>query len=222
VTVRVLICDDHPVYRRGLGVLLAEIDGIEVVGEAVDGEDALRQAALAAPDVVVMDLHLPGISGVDVTHELLARRPEMGVVVLTMFEDDTSLFAALRAGARGYLVKGADHEEIQRAILAVARGEALLGSAVSSRLARAVATPSRAHAFPELAPREFEILRLMTSGLSNQQIAARLFLSPKTVRNNVSSVLSKLHVSSRAEAAARARDAGVGVGVGVGGTEPVG
>jgi DNA-binding NarL/FixJ family response regulator len=220
VTVRVLICDDHPVYRRGLGVLLAEIDGIEVVGEAVDGEDALRQAALAAPDVVVMDLHLPGISGVDVTHELLARRPEMGVVVLTMFEDDTSLFAALRAGARGYLVKGADHEEIQRAILAVARGEALLGSAVSSRLARAVATPSRAHAFPELAPREFEILRLMTSGLSNQQIAARLFLSPKTVRNNVSSVLSKLHVSSRAEAAARARDAGVGVGVG--GTEPVG
>ncbi len=216
MTVRVLICDDHPVYRRGLGVLLAEIDGIEVVGEAVDGEDALRQAALAAPDVVVMDLHLPGISGVDVTHELLARRPEMGVVVLTMFEDDTSLFAALRAGARGYLVKGADHEEIQRAILAVARGEALLGSAVSSRLARAVATPSRAHAFPELTPREFEMLALMTSGLSNQQIAARLFLSPKTVRNNVSSVLTKLHVGSRAEAAARARDAGVG------GTEPAG
>jgi DNA-binding NarL/FixJ family response regulator len=216
VTVRVLICDDHPVYRRGLGVLLAEIDGIEVVGEAVDGEDALRQAALAAPDVVVMDLHLPGVSGVDVTHELLARRPEMGVVVLTMFEDDTSLFAALRAGARGYLVKGADHEEIQRTILAVARGEALLGSAVSSRLARAVATPSRAHAFPELTPREFEMLRLMTSGLSNQQIAARLFLSPKTVRNNVSSVLTKLHVDSRAQAAARARDAGVG------GTEPAG
>jgi DNA-binding NarL/FixJ family response regulator len=211
MTVRVLICDDHPVYRRGLRLVLGELEEIEVVGEAADGEEALRLAAIVRPDVVVMDLHLPGISGVDATHRLLTARPETGVLVLTMFEDDTSLLAALRAGARGYVVKGADHEEILRAILAVSRGEVMLGSTVSARLARAVGTSGRAsHAFPQLTPREFEILELLTAGMSNQQIAARLFLSPKTVRNNVSAILAKLGVESRVQAVARARDSAVG------------
>ena len=150
-------------------------------------------------------------SGVDATHRLLAAHPGMGVLVLTMFEDDTSLLAALRAGARGYVVKGADHEEILRAMLAVFRGEVMLGSSVSALPARAVGAPARAfHAFPQLTPREFEILELLTAGMSNQQIAARLSLSPKTVRNNVSAILAKLGVESRVQAVARARDVGVG------------
>jgi DNA-binding NarL/FixJ family response regulator len=210
VSVRVLVCDDHPVYRRGLRTLLDELGGIEVVGEATDGDDALAQVARTSPDVVIMDLHLPGISGVEATRRLVSAHPRVGVLVLTMFEDDTSLAAALRAGARGYLVKGADHEEISRAILAVARGEALLGQTVSGRLARALGPPTPSRTFPELTTRELEVLELAASGLSNQEIAARLFLAPKTVRNNVSGVLTKLGVSSRAEAAARARDAGVG------------
>lgn len=210
MTVRVLVCDDHPVYRRGLRALLDEYDEVEVVGEAADGEEALRVAAETIPDVVVMDLHLPGISGVDTTSRLVAANPKVGVLVLTMFEDDTYLTAALRAGARGYLVKGSDHDEILRGILAVARGEAMLGSAVSSMLANAVRRPARSDAYPSLTSREFEVLELAAGGMSNQQIAARLFLSPKTVRNNMSSVLTKLGFDSRAEAIARARDVGIG------------
>jgi DNA-binding NarL/FixJ family response regulator len=160
-----------------------------------------------------MDLHLPGINGVEATRRLLTARPRLGVLILTMFEDDTSLLAALRAGARGYVVKGAAHTEIVTAIRAVAHGEVLLGRAVSSRLGIALGSPSRTRAFPELTAREFEVLELLAHGLSTEQIAARLFLSPKTVRNNVSAVLAKLGVASRTEAVVRARDAGLaGVG----------
>jgi DNA-binding NarL/FixJ family response regulator len=207
--VRVMICDDHPMFRRGLRALFDEVDDIEVVGEAEDGESALRIAAEHEPDVAVMDLRLPGISGLDVTQRLLAQRPGMGVLVLTMFEDDTSLLAALRAGARGYVVKGADHEEIVSAVLAIAHGEAILGRGVSTRLGAMLDTASGPRPFPELTDREFEVLQLVAHGLSNDDIAARLFLSGKTVRNNVSTILTKLGAASRAEAVARARDAGL-------------
>lgn len=211
--VRVLICDDHPVYRRGLRALLDEFDELEVVGEAADGAQVLAAAVEVAPDVVVMDLHLPDISGVDATRRILADNPAIGVLVLTMFEDDKYLLAALRAGARGYLVKGADHDEILPAILAVDRGEVLLGRAVAGLMSEAVGAATNSDAFPDLTSREFEILELAATGLSNQQIAARLFVSPKTVRNNMSSILSKCGFASRSEAIARARDVGVGEGV---------
>jgi DNA-binding NarL/FixJ family response regulator len=207
--IRVVICDDHSVYRRGLKDLFDEVDGIVVVGEAADGESAVEVARETTPDVVVMDLHLPGISGVEATSRLLAELPETGVLVLTMFEDDTSLLAALRAGARGYVVKGADHGEIVTGIEAVARGEALLGRAVSARLGAALAAPSVRRPFPELSDREFEVLELLARGWSTDRVAAHLFLSPKTVRNNISAVLTKLGVASRTEAVARARDAGM-------------
>lgn len=207
--VRVVICDDHPVFRHGLRTLLTEIDALEVVGEAADAEAALEVVARTAPDVVVMDLKLPGLSGVEATQRLLARWPQLGVLVLTMFEDDTSLIAALQAGARGYIVKGADHAEIVTAIQAVARGEALLGRAVSTRLGAALATPAH-RPFPELTQREFEILELLAKGWSTDRVAAHLFLSTKTVRNNISAILTKLAVATRAEAIVRARDAGLG------------
>ena len=212
---RVVVCDDHPVYRQGLRALFAEVDGIEVVGEAGSGEEALDVVGETAPDVVIMDLHLPGLSGVDTTQQLLARHPEVGVLVLTMFEDDTSLLAALRAGARGYVVKGADHEEIVTAIRAVARGEVLLGRVVSGRLGAALASPSGPRPFPGLTDREFAVLELLARGWSTERIAAHQFLSPKTVRNNVSAILAKLGVASRTEAVARARDAGIGADPGV-------
>jgi len=207
---RVLICDDHPVYRRGLLALLAELDDVEVVGEAATGEEAVALVDRVMPDVVMMDVHLPGVNGVEATRRILSRHPAVGVLVLTMFEDDRYLASALRAGARGYLVKGADHDEILRALTSVARGEVLLGQAVSSRLAAALGDPAAADAFPELTSREREVLELVSGGLSNHQIAARLFLSPKTVRNNVSVIMAKLGAETRAEAIARARDAGVG------------
>ena len=207
---RVLICDDHPVYRRGLRALLGELDDVDVVGEAATGEEAVALVEQTTPDVVMMDLHLPGVTGVEATRRILSRHPGVGVLVLTMFDDDRYLASALRAGARGYLVKGADHDEILRALTSVARGEVMLGRAVSSRLATALGDPAAADAFPELTSREREVLELAAAGLSNQQVAARLFLSPKTVRNNVSAILAKLGAQTRAEAIARARDAGVG------------
>jgi DNA-binding NarL/FixJ family response regulator len=209
-TLRIVVCDDHPVYRHGLRALFAEIDGIDVVGEAGSGEEALEVVAATTPDVVIMDLHLPGLSGVETTVRLLADHPGLGVLVLTMFEDDTSLLAALRAGARGYVVKGSDHEEIVGAIRAVARGEVLIGRAVSARLGAALASPAGPRPFQELTEREFTVLELLARGWSTERIAANQFLSPKTVRNNISGILAKLGVASRTEAVARARDAGVG------------
>jgi DNA-binding NarL/FixJ family response regulator len=207
--VRVLICDDHPVFRRGLRALFDEVDEIEVVGEAGDGESAVPLAAEVEPDVVLMDLRLPGMSGLDATQRMLAQRPDVGVLVLTMFEDDTSLLAALRVGARGYVVKGAEREEIVAAVLAVAEGEALLGRGVSTRLSTVLRGASGPRPFPELTDREFEVLALVAQGFSNEEIAARLFLNRKTVGNNVSSILAKVGVGSRAEVVAKARDAGL-------------
>ncbi|WP_260478122.1 response regulator transcription factor [Nonomuraea sp. WAC 01424] len=211
--IRVLLADDHPVYRDGLALLLGSIPGIEVAGTAADGPEAVERAADLQPDVVVMDVRMPGLDGIEATRRIVADSPHVAVVVLTMSEEDATLFAAMRAGARGYLLKGAGQGEIVRAITAVAHGEAIFGPAVALRVAEffqgAAAAPD-GPAFPQLTPREREILSLVAAGRSNAQIASALFLSPKTVRNNVSNIFAKLHVADRAEAIIRARDAGLG------------
>ncbi|MER7506320.1 response regulator transcription factor [Nonomuraea pusilla] len=209
--VRVLLADDHPVYRDGLALLLGSIPGVEVSGTAADGAQAVELAGELQPDVVVMDVRMPGLDGIEATRRIVTDSPHIGVVVLTMSEDDATLFAAMRAGARGYLLKGAGQAEIVRAITAVAHGEAIFGPAVARRVADFFAGPaSDETVFPQLTPREREILALVAAGRSNQQIASALFLSPKTVRNNVSNIFAKLHVADRAEAIVRAREAGFG------------
>ncbi|TDD16023.1 response regulator transcription factor [Kribbella turkmenica] len=212
-TVRVLLADDHPVYRDGLAALLGSLDGVEVVGTAADGVEAVDGARELQPDVVVMDVQMPRLDGIEATRAITAESPHIGVVVLTMAEEDQTLFAAMRAGARGYLLKGANQGEIVRAITAVAQGEAIFGPAIARRVAEFFAAPPVAGAgspFPQLTAREHEILALVAAGRSNAQIASELFLSPKTVRNNVSNIFAKLHVADRAEAIIRARDAGLG------------
>ncbi|MEV4493469.1 response regulator transcription factor [Micromonospora coxensis] len=210
--IRVAVVDDHPVFRLGMTALLASIPGLAVIGEAADAEGALRVTDLHRPDVVVMDLHLPGRSGVEATREIVARHPGTGVLVVTMLDDDDWVFAALRAGARGYLLKGAAPAEVDRAVRAVANGEVLLGPAVAARAVSflAGARAGSAAPFPELTDREREVLDLVAQGLSNVVIARRLTLSPKTVRNHLSNVLTKLQVTDRSQAIVRAREAGLG------------
>lgn len=199
---RILLCDDHPVFRDGMRMLLAEL-GHEVV-EAGTGEEALVLVDEQSPDITVMDLHLPGMSGVEATRAITRNHPDVGVLVLTMVDDDATLVAALRAGARGYVLKGADHAEVERALLAVAQGDLVVSARVADGLRSGLAPPSSA--FPDLTRREVEVVELLARGRSNEQIAASLFLSVKTVRNNVSTIMTKLGVSSRAEAVARVRD----------------
>jgi DNA-binding NarL/FixJ family response regulator len=210
---RVLLADDHPVFRKGLSALLTSLPGTTVVGEAAGGEEAVALAASSAPDVVVMDLNMPDLNGVEATRRILAERPTTMVLVLTMSEDDESVFAAMRAGARGYLLKGSDTDEVLAAITAVARGEAIFGRTVAQRILAFLTRPLSVfdtQLFPELSPREREVLDLLAAGVSNADIAKRLYLSPKTVRNHVSSVFSKLQVADRAQAIVRARAAGLG------------
>lgn len=214
---RVLLVDDHPMVRRGLRALLESVPDAEVVGEADSGERAVELARELTPDVVVMDLAMPGVGGVEATRRITAERPGTGVLVLTMHTDDDSVFAAMRAGARGYLVKGADTPEVLRAITAVAAGEAIFGPSVASRVLAYLTRPLSAQdatLFPELTDREREVLDLIAHGRSNGEIAAQLFLSPKTVRNHVSNVFAKLQVADRADAIVRARRAGLGVETG--------
>lgn len=213
--IRVLLADDHPVYRDGLAALLASVEGLDVVGTAEDGEAAVVLATELQPDVVVMDVQMPGLDGIEATRRLTAANPHIGVVILTMGEEDATLFSAMQAGARGYLLKGANQAEIVRAVTAVARGEAIFGPAIARRIAEFFAGSPAAgsaaeQAFPQLTAREREILELVAAGRSNAQIAGTLFLSPKTVRNNVSNIFAKLHVADRAEAIVRAREAGLG------------
>jgi DNA-binding NarL/FixJ family response regulator len=209
--IRVLVVDDHPVFRDGLRAALATLPDVEVIGEAGDGETATQLARETGPDIVLMDLHLPGISGIEATRRLLAADPSVRVLVLTMLEDDLSLLAAIRAGAHGYLVKGADRTEIERALTAVSHGEAVFGPQVARRLLDAVAglDDRMMLPFPELTEREQETLALLAAGLDNRSISRRLHLSEKTVRNYVSNILAKLHVSTRHEAGERARQAGL-------------
>jgi DNA-binding NarL/FixJ family response regulator len=211
MTIRVLIADDHPLVRAGLQAALAPLDDVEIVAEAATGSAAIREAALHRPDVVVMDLQMPDLNGIDATRELRRVVPAAAVLVLTMFDDDDWVFAAMRAGARGYVLKGAEHQEIARAIMAVAAGEAIFGPAVATRVLAYFATPPRAPTpFPELTTREREVLDLIAAGRNNHQIAERLGLSGKTVANHISAIFAKLQVADRTQAILRARDAGLG------------
>lgn len=209
----VLIADDHRAFREGLRALLSTVSGLDVVAEASGGEEAVAGAMALQPDVVLMDLQMPGLDGIEATKRIVSASPHIAVLVLTMFEHDESVFAAMRAGARGYLLKGADRAEIVRAIHAVVNGEAIFGAAIARRVMDffALQRPGvPAQAFPELTDREREILELIAAGHSNQAMAARLVLSPKTIRNHVSNIFSKLQVADRAQAIVRAREAGLG------------
>jgi len=209
----VVLADDHPMVRYGITAVLADAPEVEVVGEAADGATLLAAVAEHRPDVVVTDLDMPGMSGAEATRELRRQHPEVAVLVLTLHDDDESLFAALRAGARGYLLKGADRAELVRAILSVAAGEAVYGPAVATRIVQFF-TGAReefaAQVFPELTDRERDVLSLLARGGRNSEIAATLGLSDKTVRNHVSNVLLKLQVPDRTAAALKARESGLG------------
>jgi len=211
--VRVVVVDDHPLFRQGIGSLIRDSAETDLVGEGASGEDAIELCDHYQPHVVVMDVHMPGLGGVEATRRIAQDHPDTAILMLTMMDEDDSVFAAMRAGARGYVLKGADPAEILRAVIAVANGQAIFGASVANRLTRyfvgAVATPAL-RPFPELTSREHEVLELMATGASNAAIASRLALSEKTVRNNVSNIFAKLRVADRAAAVARARDAGIG------------
>jgi DNA-binding NarL/FixJ family response regulator len=209
--VRIVLADDHPVVRAGLAALLGSLPDIEVVAVAADGQAAVKEVVLHRPDVALLDLQMPVLDGFGATRELRRVAPEVAVLVLTMADDDDSLFAAMRAGARGYLVKGAEQEEIGRAVRAVAAGEAIFGPGVAQRVLRYFATPPAViDPFPLLTGREREILDLLAAGLGNSTIAVRLAVSPKTVANHLSAIFAKLQVADRTEAVLRAREAGLG------------
>jgi len=211
--IRVLIADDHPHFRDGMRALLFSAPDVEVVGEARDGEAAIRLAEKLQPDVILMDLGMPGVNGIEATRRILHTSPHISVLVVSMQEDDDSLFAALQAGARGYLLKGALKAEILRSVRAVASGEAIFGPAIARRLMQHFATPRPAaprDLFPELTDREREILALIARHETNPEIAKSLHLSEKTVRNHVSNIFAKLRVADRAAAINRARKVGFG------------
>jgi DNA-binding NarL/FixJ family response regulator len=211
--IRVLIADDHPLFRGGLRSLLQSVEDLEVCGEATNGEEAVELARSSSPDVVVMDINMPDLGGIEATRRLVETTDDVHVLVMTMHEDDEAVFAALRAGAHGYVLKGALQDETLRAIRAVANGEAILGPAIAARLQGYLTSPPTADpadAFPQLTERELEVLELLAERCSNAEIAAKLFLSQKTVRNYVSEILAKLKVADRAEARLVARAAGIG------------
>jgi DNA-binding NarL/FixJ family response regulator len=211
--VRVVLADDHPMVRYGIAAVLEGSSEVELVAEAEDGAQLVAAVVEHAPDVVVTDLDMPGTSGVEAIALLRQRFPTVGVLVLTMHADDESLFAALRAGARGYLLKGADRAELVRAILSVAAGEAVYGAAVAGRIVDFFTGAQQDYAaqvFPELTDRERDVLGLLAEGRRNSEIATALHLSDKTVRNHVSAVLLKLQVTDRTAAALKARGAGLG------------
>lgn len=210
---RILIAEDSAPFRQGLQNLLLSVDGMELVGEATTGEESVRIANRLQPDVILMDIQMPGINGIEATRQIINASPHISILMLTMFEDDESVFAALRAGARGYLLKGALKAEIVRAIRGVASGEAIFGPAIARRLMQyfsASRSATHSQAFPELSEREREILDLIAQHLTNPEIAQRLSLSPKTIRNHVSNIFTKLRVADRAQAIIRAREAGLG------------
>lgn len=209
--IRILIADDHTLFREGVSAMLQATSDTELVGEAGTGREALEQATTLRPDIVLMDIMMPELNGIAATERMVEVLPGVGVIMLTMLEDDDSLFAAMCAGARGYILKGADKDEMLRTIRAVAGGEARFGPAIANRLmglfrhSRAV----RARPLPELSEREFEILALIAHGFSNRQIADRLVISGKTVSNHISNIFLKLQVNDRAQAIVRAHQAGL-------------
>lgn len=211
-TLRILVAEDHPLFRKGVISLLSSIPDFEVVGEAATGEEAVARVEELQPDVVLMDLQMPGRGGIEATRELLHGSPSVRVLIVTLFEDDDSVFMALRAGARGYVLKDADEEELVRAIQAVGRGDAIFSPAVAERVLSYFAAPHPAppQVFPTLTDREREILNLIAQGHPNPSIARQLSLSTKTVGNYVSNIFTKLQVADRAQAIIRAREAGLG------------
>lgn len=216
-TVRLLIADDHQLFREGMRAILATVDWIEVIGEAGSGREAIEACAELHPDVVLMDIQMPEMNGVEATRRLAEEAPGLAVIIVTMLEEDASVFAAMRAGARGYLLKGSGKEEVLRAIEAVAHGEAIFGPTVAARLMdffhsleNPPAEGAAAQVFPELTERELEILNRIAAGENKGEIAEALFLSPKTVSNHLSHIYNKLQVADRAEAMLRAREAGLG------------
>lgn len=211
--IRVVIADDHALIRAGVAALLGSFADTELVGEAADGDEVLRVVAETAPDVVVMDIHMPGLDGISATRQLTVDHPDVAVIVVSMLEDDASVFAAMRAGARGYLVKGDDPDELRRSIQAVAQGGVVFGPSLAARvqsLFQAPEAPPASSAFPELTDREREVLGHLADGKSNVAIGAALYLSPRTVANHVSAILVKLHATDRTDVALRARRAGLG------------
>lgn len=214
--IKLMIADDHKLFREGLKALLSVTDDVEIVAEAEDGNSALKKCIELQPQIVLMDINMPGLNGIHATQQIVEKFPQIGIVMLTMLEDDTSVFNAMRAGARGYLLKGADSQEVLSVIRAVADGQALFGPAIATRLMnffkelnlKPIAAQSKAN-FPELTERELEVLRLISQGLNNSEITHKLVLSPKTVRNHITSIFSKLQVADRAQAIVRAREEGV-------------
>ena len=208
----VLVADDHPLVRDGLRAVLSATDDLVVVGEAADGLAAVALVQELGPDVVVMDLQMPGLHGLEATRQITTHRPSTAILVLTMFEDDDTVFSAIRAGASGYLLKGADGADIVAAVRSVAAGQAVFGAMLAARLRSwfAAPPPERDVAFAGLTSRERDILDHLAAGLTNAEIGDRLHLSAKTVANNVSAILNKLHVTQRSQAIVRARDAGLG------------
>ena len=212
-TIRVLIADDHGVVREGLRAVLGSEPDMEVVGEAATGKEVVERAAELRPDVILMDIQMPGMNGIEATRRIIEANQEIGVIILTMYEDDDSVFSAMRAGARGYVLKGAHPSEILKVLRAVADGEAYFGTEIAKRLMNFFSAPKPAspeEAFPELSSREREILDLIAQGHSNAKIAARLFISPRTVSNHISHIFTKLQIADRAHAIIRAREEGLG------------
>jgi DNA-binding NarL/FixJ family response regulator len=211
--IRVLIVDDHPIFRDGMRQLLESVPGFQVVGEGSSGEDAVRLTGEVSPDVILMDIGMPTMNGIEATRAVLNVRPSVRVLVLTMYEEPDSVFAALRAGARGYLLKDAESDDIVRAVRAVASGDAIFGPAVAERLTaffQPSAPPRQPAPFPELTQRETEVLGLISRGMTNQEMASHFGVSLKTIQNHVANVLGKLHVVDRTQAAIRGREAGLG------------
>lgn len=215
--IRVLIVDDHTLFRDGLSAILTNVADIDVVGEAGNGREAVALVKSLAPDVVLMDINMPDLNGIEATQQVLAAKPDTGVIMLTMLEDNDSLFAAMCAGARGYILKGADKAEVLKTIRAVADGEALFGPAIASRLtaffqnSRGVVRQNEAPSpFSDLTDREREVLALIAAGENNQGIARKLHISAKTVSNHISHIFNKLQVADRAQAIVKARQAGLG------------
>jgi DNA-binding NarL/FixJ family response regulator len=212
MSVRIVLADDHPVVRGGLRALIETIEGLEVVGEAADGAEAVREVQLSRPDVVLMDVRMPGVDGVEATRRIREAVPETAVLMLTMYDDDATVFTAMQAGARGYLLKGAEQDEIVGAIRAVVAGQAIFGPGVAARVLAHFSAPPTAPdvSFPELTDREREILDLLAKGQRTGAIAQELYLSPKTVSNHLTSIFAKLQVTDRASAIIRAREGGLG------------
>lgn len=214
---RILLVDDHELFREGVASLLRRVDDMTLVGEAATGEAAMRMAEELLPDIILMDIKMPGMGGIDATRAIITRVPHIGVIMLTMFEDDESVYAALKAGARGYVLKDADRGTLLRAIRAVASGEALLGPSIARRVldqftapTPKVTPPQANNLFSELTARELDVLRLIAQGLRNRDIAERLVISEKTVQNHISNIFAKLHVNDRSQAIVRAIQGGLG------------